>query len=48
MNTEALILMITVQVSVTTITLYFFRKVMKAPTDHGEHTEMPDPLDENP
>ncbi|MBL0910783.1 MAG: hypothetical protein IBJ09_00315 [Bacteroidia bacterium] len=48
MNTIALFMMITVQVTVTAITIYFFVKVMKAPTEKGEHTELPDPLDENP
>jgi|GEM_PF-1370254 len=48
MDTIALTMMITVQTLVTAITIYFFIKVMKAPVERGEHTEMPDPLDENP
>lgn len=46
MNTSAIILMTTVLVSVTAINAYFFYKVMAAPTDEGEHTDMPDVFEE--
>lgn len=46
MNTSAIILMTTVLVSVTAINAYFFYKVMTAPIDEGEHTDMPDVFEE--
>lgn len=48
MGTLALILMISVQITVTLITAYFFYKVLSAPMDEGEHTSMPDPISDNP
>lgn len=42
MNTTALILMLTVQIAVTCITLYFFWKVLKTPP-----RPEPDSYDEN-
>lgn len=42
MNTTALVLMLTVQITVTCITLYFFWKVLKTPP-----RPEPDSYDEN-
>lgn len=42
MNTSALILMITVQATVTVFTIYFFMKVLRTPP-----REEPDSYDEN-